>query len=294
MGLLSTLAAALALSQAMAVDASKQASGLNLVVPGPKGIRVKYFPYSDLKATTALKIVSPHKKMNPRRETAVWSGTAVRELFAPLGFKPSADDEATIVGYDGYASQVMAQDFLKYGVIVIQKDGATIPWTRGGPQIAFPLNDPDLPEYLRTDSHWAWSDAALMMGKLPPVLTIKSKGGEKLIDLRKLDFYKTEVTRRSYPAGKRKNEPNKREVKVTYYNLEEFLERVHGSAPKSITLELYTGMKVSFHGELKTNSLIFLWDDRPVSHGFGGPVQLCDLGKQVMQCVFFIRTISIE
>lgn len=255
----------------------------------------KQYKYDELSPNLKFRAKSPHGMLNPEGKIEEWSGNSIRSLFQDLNIPASeAKTEVTVIGTDGYLAQMELRDFFSPdAMLATHASGKKISASKGGPQLFFPNQDPKLRNELKFEGWGVWYVASIIVGDLPPELTVTSPSGSS--KLAKLSFKapSNRTTPKYYPPGHFRTAFDTKPIKVGVYNLKSWIGEQDKSKFSKAIARTYYGGKVQLGQDLSQYDLVVSWDDALIPPKFGGPAQICPKGK-VSQCTFQVKEIVLE
>ena len=273
--------------------ANKEVISFNVLGRNEANVFVhKVIPIKSIHSNSSLKLVSPHPIKNPHKTVNVWEGFEVRAMLRANHFNLQPNEEIVFVGSDKYVAQLKIREILKHKILIaLKRDGNKIEWYDGGPQLVYPNQSKDLPDYLQKDSWWAWAICAIFIGSSPPQLRILSPEKNRLLNLSNRKGNSTRQ-KRSYPHGPRTVGAPKSDAEVSWVSLHDVFGTSIGDQKLKFAVTTYLGESIIVSGSPTSLVLQFAWNGETISPAFGGPVQLCEMGSQ-SKCTFFVKSIEL-
>lgn len=253
------------------------------------------FEYDKLKPNTKFHAKSPHGMLNPEGKIEEWSGNSIRSLLQEIDIAPSdMKTEVTVIGTDGYLAQMELRDFFNPdAMLATHASGKKISPSKGGPQLVYPNQDPTLRNELKFEGWGVWYVAAIIVGDLPPEVSITSPSGTSKVAKLSFKAPSSRTTPKYYPPGHFRTAFDTKPIKVGVYNLKSWIGDHEKTKFSKAVAHTYYGGKVQLGQDLSQYDLVVSWDGALIPSKFGGPAQICPRGK-VSQCTFQLREIVLE
>jgi len=266
---------------------------LTLIHQHGSQVQIVEMPYAHLEPNSSYTLVHPDTSLNPAKHKQKWSGQFFKSILTKAKINPPSNSEITIVGSDDYLAQIDFGDVVQFSpLLATHKDDRKIEWREGGASTIFPVHLHPNSLWFQKAHWWVWTVSAVFVGRPSPILSVKKGTITKPFDLSQELGARTKTSNVLNPEGHRKNIAIKGEVKVSYWNLSDFL-KTRGVAPsQEIIVETYNGRSEVLKAS-DSHELVFLWNGQSIPPSLGGPIQVC-VPMKALRCLYFVRSLNIQ
>ena len=277
---------------------SKAISNIRIIYENESGSTLinREIPIEKITFDKKINATHPDVNENPKQAEDLWEGVLVRDLLTTKEKNRFKDAIFAIVAIDDFFAQIPLKVILEHDVIFADKrNGKKIPWDKGGIHTVHPTRDPSLPKFYRDFAHpWAWSVAAIVLGKIKSVITVKNGKSTSMLDLAKFKGSKTHKANLNYPMGYRLADAPKGEEQLAYIDVEDFYRSCcDKSGGKSVQFRSYNERTSQIDiADLKNYELVYAWNGKPIPPEFGGAIQLCGKAKG-QGCSYYVSEMEV-